>query len=204
MENAEVVKPKVTLAELLAAMQEFDLGLPAVDFDPQELANTLKDKVDDVKHVLDRLEFQAMWFRQQADPFMQAAYTLERNTKRLKDYVTFNMQVNEFEALPGNTHVMRLQNNPPALEITEQECTAMHFMKYQSYAKYVWRYEWDEKAIKDVLVSKRKDELEKHPNLPVPKDRTFSVPEIPFAKLKFGQHIRFSLKKPEAKNASNP
>lgn len=166
--------PKVTLDALLTAMQLFDQGL-AVKFDPETVVGDLREKVDAIKTVIDRLEFQAEWAKQQAAPFMEVYYAVQKNVERLKEYVRYSMEKNGFQELPGNKYRVQLQDNPPALEITRPEATAMDYQKYPSYCKQIRFYEWDKPAIKAAL-------LDKH--------------EFPFAKLSRGKHCRFYVNPP--------
>jgi hypothetical protein len=167
-------KPKITLEALLATMQLFDEGM-AIDFDPAQVVGDLKDKVDAVKSVIDRMEFQAEWARQKADPFMKAAYSLEKKVERLKEYVRYSMEKNGFQELPGNTFRAQLQKNAPSLEVTQPECSAIDYSKWPNYCKQIRYYEWDKAAIKSALLDKA---------------------ELPFAKLHVGTHVRFYINPP--------
>lgn len=192
-------KPRPTLSSILTAMQMFDEAI-VIDFDSAEVvAGDLKDKVDAIKVVIDRLEFQAEWCRQKADPFMKSAYALERNVKRLREYVLYQMQQGEFDTLPGNTYRAQLQNNPPSLELTQPECSALDYQRYPNYVKQIRFYEWDKTAIKDALISKRRDVIEEcaTSGVPAPNDRSFTAEAIPFAKLAIGQQLRFYVNLPE-------
>lgn len=190
-------KPKPTLSTILAAMQLFDDAV-VVEFDPAEIVGDLKDKIDSIKRVVDRLEFQAEWYREQAEPFMRSAYAVERNVKRLKEYVTYHMQTGHYSELPGHVFRAQLQTNAPALEI-DPDCTANEYAKWPDYVTPIRRYEWNEKAVKETLAAKRKqllDEAEQQ-GVELAKHGTFSSEDIPFARLNIGQHVRFYMQPPE-------
>lgn len=163
-----------TLGELLIMLSQADDGLSSVDFDPATVVGDVKDKVDAIKTVVDRLEFQESWCRQQAKPFQDAALVLANNRKRLLAYVVHAMGTQGFEQLPGRQFQAKLQDNPPALEVMT-EATALDAAKYPAYCEQIRFYQWNNGAIKTAL-----------------KDGA----ELPFAKLTRGKRVAFSINKP--------
>lgn len=191
-------KPKPTLAAILAAMQIFDEAV-AVDFDPAEVVGDLRDKVDAIKRVIDRLDFQAEWCRQQAEPFLKAAKALESNVGRLRDYVLYHMQEGLFTELPGNQYRAVLQNNPPSLELLGTGCSKLDFERYPNYVEHVDHFRWKNAEIRDALISKRNDLREECESngLEAPNSRTFRSESLPFAQLRISQRLRFLPNPPE-------
>ncbi len=173
-------KPKVRLIDLLRLMTDFDNAV-AQDFNPEEIVGDLRDKVDDIKHVLDRLEGQERWCRDRAAPFQKAAQAIARNRERLKNYVVWAMQQEHFQAVPGNEWKARLQDNPASLEMLQPEPTALDYRDYPDYVEPIRRYEWKTSAIKEALAAGK---------------LTFGEEKKPFAKLNIGQHVRFDINPP--------
>lgn len=185
--------PKHSLADLLRLLSESDEAL-AINIDPAQVVGDLKDKVDAIKVVLDRLKFQETWCRQRAAPFLSAAQSCKSNHDRLKEYVAFTMSANGFEELPGATQRIKMQRSPPSLAFTQPEANVVDFVKYPTYVTmhrsyYTWNTSEVETALKDKMAQQLDDETMKT-------IREFSDPSIPFAKLTFGSHPRFYLNKP--------
>lgn len=184
-------------------MQEFDeqLAIP-VDMaelelpeekSPAELRELLMSKIDGYKFVIDRLDKEAEFFREQAAPLLETAASLERESKGIAKLLAFVMQRMGFDELPGTLWRAQLQDNgTPTLELTEPECTVFDYEKYPNYVRMIRRYEWDTEAIRTALVDGRKAakaaaEAEK---LPAPRGE-FRLPSLPVAKIIVGRHVRF-------------
>ncbi len=191
----EIEKPKMSLEALLTTIQAFDDGMVA-NIDPAQVVGELKDKVDAIKSVLDRLKFQAQWCAQQAEPFVKAGQACKNNMERLREYVTFVMKTKEFTELPGNAFKVVMHDNQPSLEIMKTECDAIDFMQYPAYVEQIRRYEWNKEAIKTALVTARNALIEKAPS--AANLRTFGIPALPFAVLTIDSHFKIQINKPTA------
>ncbi len=193
MMDEDEPKPKMSLEALLTTIQAFDDGM-MTDIDPAQIVGDLKDKVDAIKSVLDRLKFQALWCAQQAEPFVKAGQACKNNMERLREYVTFVMKTKEFEELPGNAFKVVMHDNQPSLEIIKIECDATDFQKYPTYVNQVRRYEWNKEAIKTALVDARDKLLAKDPAAAAA--RIYYNDTIPFAKLTIDSHFKIQINKP--------
>jgi hypothetical protein len=195
--------PRMTLEMILQAMQNFDeqLVLPIEKGElqlpegksPEELRTLLMSKIDGYKFIIDRLDSEAKFFREQAAPLMSTAYTLEKEADGVAKLLTFVMQKMGFDELPGTAWRAALQDNgTPAFEITQTECTAFDFQKYPSYVKQVRHYEWDQAAIRTALIDARKaaKAIAEASKLPAPRGE-FRIPTLPMAKLTVGRHMKF-------------
>lgn len=173
-------QPKMRLIDLLRVMSDFDNAV-VQEFKPEEIIGDIRDKVDDIQHVLKRLEAQEKWFKDLAAPFQKAARAANNNRERLKAYVTWAMQQEHFQAVPGNIWKARLQDNPAALEMLQSEPTALDYRDHPDFVVPIRGYAWKTDAIKGALAAGT---------------LKFSEDEKPFAKLTVDQHVRFDLNTP--------
>lgn len=140
-----------TLRELTAALASADEDLAFGDFDPEQVVGEIKEKVDAIKAVLDRMEVVSGWLDEQAKPLLKQARTLGKNAERLHKYVAEQMRANGFDSLPGNVWKVRLKENQPSL-IVEREPTALDFQKWPNLVKMQRYYEWDNAALKQFIL----------------------------------------------------
>jgi len=122
-----------------------------IEIDLQEQINLLEDgkaKVDALKHVIDRCEHQAEFYKKRKQEYADKQAALDNNVKRLKKYVTRSMLDNNFTQFTGNEYMVKLQKAAPSL-IVNGEPTIDHKIKYDEFV--ITKYEWDVKALKEAL-----------------------------------------------------
>lgn len=148
-----------------------DDGL-ANDFDPGALVGQINDKVDAIKHVLDKIDFAMQFWVSRREAMDAKISALRTNHNRLKDYVAVQMGQRHFEKLPGDEWYVRLQKSAPALEIlrppTEMDMTIYPYVQMQV------AYNWNKELIKNDMLKGAFDGAD-------------------FARIRNGAHIRFYL-----------
>ncbi len=170
---AEVVPaPKLSLAQILEALTRID-NLNEAEFDPAVLAENLQDKVDAIYTVYDRLNSEASRLDKIAADFFKAANVAWKAADRLKDYVLWNMQQQNFQKLPGNVFSFIVMPNNPKV-IVEKNPTPEDFLKYSAVVKRDTVYSWDKKQLSSLIKDGAK---------------------FPFAKLETGQRVEFKIRK---------
>lgn len=150
-EKTEIPLKPLTLAQLLATLSDLDEAAE-VSFDPTTVVGDLKDKVDAIYTVMDRLEHETARLGSIAAEFQLAARRVNQNRERLKEYVRFAMRTNGYEKLPGNRWRLQLQNTAPAL-VCEREATADDAMAMSAFVTRKVEYKWDKNAIKEHLAN---------------------------------------------------
>ncbi len=140
----------MTLEEILARLSDLDNAQVNVEFDPENIAGELNEKVDAIKIVLDRLQGESARLRVCAEEFARAAKTVENNAERLKEYVLYAMQQNGFEKLPGKLWRLQVQKAAPAL-VTEYSPTAETMLEMPSFVERKVGYSWNKEQIKEHL-----------------------------------------------------
>jgi len=176
-----------TFAELLHALSSFGLAMTPVKLDPEKLVGDLRDKVDSIKYVLDRLESEEQLCREQAKPWNKAATALKKNYDSLKTYVEYWMRREGFEELPGNTRRAFLKNNAARLEMLKPAPDVFDYQRYPDYVKPVRGYVWNADKIEADL---------KSGVLAFPPPAEGEEPVPPFARLVQDKHVEFPIKKP--------
>ncbi len=144
----------MNLNELLAALTDLD-NAAEISVEPDiieaELAE-LSTKVDSIKKVLDRLNFEAERLAQEAEKIEKAAAQVTKNADALEDWVKFSMKTHGFTKLPGNTWNLQLKRTAPKV-ITKQEPTAEIAVKYPGIVLRDVKWRWDKKKIKEAIES---------------------------------------------------
>lgn len=176
-----------TFGELLQALSNFELATTQIRVDPERLVGDLRDKVDGIKHVLDRLEAEEEFCREQGRPWNTAALALKKNRERLKDYVEYWMKREGFEKVPGNSREAILKNNAEHVEYLKSVPDVLDYQKFPDYVRPVRGYVWNTDKVEADLKSGR---------LVFPEPAEGQEPQPPFAKLVRGQHVEFPIKKP--------
>lgn len=161
---------RITLADLVSQLAALDDSLTQ-EFDPAILVEDIRNKVDDIKFIVDRLGAFDQAIKAQIEPLARARASANRNLESLKRYVAQSMQDNHFERLPGNTWRIQLQDNPGMVEFT-REPSMEDAHNFPGVVEVVTQYRWRVGVIKEMLQEGG---------------------EFTFAKLKKGKHCRFYL-----------
>lgn len=140
------VESKATLAELVSLLERSEDALE--HFDPEVLVGTLKDKVDAIHSVLERMEAIAGYLSASADPLTRKARAIKKARERLKEYVAFQMKANGFSTLPGQLFKVNLQQTAEYLEIeVDRRATAKDATDYADYVQTDIYFSWNKEAI---------------------------------------------------------
>lgn len=136
----------MTLQELLLALGDLD-NAQNVEIDPQTIVEDLKDKVDAIYTVVERLQGESARLAVNADRFKTASKQIEKQAERLKDYVAWNMEQQGFEKLPGINWKIQLQKS---VEVkAEREPVAEDALEFPDLVRRKISYSWDKTAIKE-------------------------------------------------------
>lgn len=151
--EVEVLSAPRTLAEILSILGNLDLvSETSIEIKPEEILGDLKDKVDAIYTVLERLEREADRLDSIAEDFKLAARRVKENRERLKEYVRFTMTAQGFEKLPGNHWRLQLQKTAPSLAV-EREATADDLLANPNLVKRTVSYAWDKNAVKEHIAA---------------------------------------------------
>jgi hypothetical protein len=154
--------PKRSFSDLVQALSTLDDDLAQPDFDPAALIGEIRDKVDGLKFILDKMEATGGFLRDLADPLLRKAKAIENNHARLCAYVTETMKSQSLEKVPGHSWAIRLKTNPPAVTPTIA-AGPIQYNKWPDFCLMERSYRWDKKAI---LVAHRDGKI-KDTDLPV-------------------------------------
>jgi len=140
--------PALSFEGQLARLADADEFLSDPNFDPAKFVGDLRDKVDGLKSVESRMQLVAEYFDVFAKPILEKAKTLRNNRERLRDYIVYSMQVNHFEAVPGNLWKVRPRANTQVSVIESREPTKDDFVEFHDVIRVKETYSWDKDAIK--------------------------------------------------------
>jgi hypothetical protein len=168
--DSAAAEPK-TFASLVSALARADDDLSDPNFDPALLLSDIRDKVDAIHFVLERMDAVSAWLKDIAAPFLSKSKTITSNHARLRSYVVHVMQQNQFHALPGEKVKVTLMNSPPSL-VMEREASSLDYQAYPEYVQIERRYKWNTEKIKEDLLKGKE------------------LPEIP-GRITQGQYPRF-------------
>jgi len=161
---------------LIRQLRDAEGPLADPDFDPAKLVGKIRDKVDGIKFVLDKMEGTILGLKAFVAPILTAIETIENNKQRLEAYVLHSMEAEHETVLPGHTYKVRIAFNPPHVEIRKP--MPEDFATYYGYVKQKISYQWDKKRIKSDILSGvlgdsfpgilvRQSKPEFKPNLPI-------------------------------------
>lgn len=155
----EAPQPRQTLLDMMEALSASDDGLASPDFDPHALIENIRDKVDNIAFIVDRMEATAIWLKAVAKPYTARASALLKNRQRLREYVTEILLAERAKlpgdfldeiSIPGNAKRVRLRDNPPALHI-DRTATAEDFERYPDFVRLERSYVWNEDVVRSKL-----------------------------------------------------
>lgn len=141
----------MNLMELLAALSDLD-DAAEIEIDPAEIVGDIADKVDAIKKVLDRLEMEATRLSVLSDMIKQSAQHVDRNRKRLEEWVRFSMRSQGFERVPGNLFTAQLKRTAPKL-VVDQEPTAVIAFAMPDFVRRAVSYTWRKDDIKKAMAN---------------------------------------------------
>lgn len=162
----------MNLQEMLGKLKELDEGLET-EVNWQELIGDIQNKVDNIKYIIDKLDVQDIWLSKQRDDIDKRLKSVRTNKKNLLNWINFSLTSTQTDKVPGLDWVVKIQNNPKTLEITEEASRDL----WKDFDKYIRRnvtYSWDKEAIKTDLKEEK-------------------IPETLIKKInwKQGTHVRF-------------
>lgn len=143
----ESLQPK-TLADILDLLEAVDQGLVAVTPEKQaELGALLVAKIDNTAEVIQELESQEERLRAAAKKLTDGARQVASRIERIKSYMSFHMQANSFQQIPGEVWKARL-NTALAVE-PKREPNHVDYAEMPQFVRVKW--EWKKKELKDAL-----------------------------------------------------
>lgn len=154
--------PGATFKELIACMAAIDQvdELPPIDF--AGLAADLRDKVDNLHYVIQRMEAVAAFLKDYTAPYDKKRRAIERAREQLREYVARSMrgdflpedQRQCIEQVPGDVYFVRLRDSPPSFNITRQP-TARDYERYgDKYVEMRRSYVWRSDVVKETLLAR--------------------------------------------------
>ena len=174
-----------TFLDLVSALNETDAMLASLDgVDLEQLVGDLRDKVDALQYVDAKMKSAVEFFKAQMEPLAARRAALERQQKRLRDYVAKTMRGDfqpeesrqRFHRIPGTTSVVQLYDSQPSLKILRDPTPDDAFEMPDLVELVPERLAWKSDAVKEMLV--KGDEAD-------------------FAKLEQGCFIKFHAHVPE-------
>lgn len=195
-----------TLAQMASILHDPELAMMAdPNFDPAKFIGDVRGKVDGIHfyHQI-RMPGTAAFLKGMAQKFAKplesAAKTISNNCDRLEQYVVDCMlgrtstavEKQRLEKLPGNSWRLDLRDNQPSLRITDT-ATAELKEKYPDLVTIERSYRFDNDAVKSRLKALMTVDDEQQLGMGV----TFKHPDVPFAELTQGHHIRFYANVPD-------
>ena len=168
-----------TFDQLLTLLEDADDDLDLVA--TESVVIDLKDKVDKVKYVLDKLQNYSDFLDAQLEPLAKAKRSANANIAHLKRTLALSMENHNVEQLPGVTWRLNLQDNPPSVSFSQPTPGPLDYQMYPEMVELVRSYKWKTDVVRDKLQDGE---------------------ELSFASLKQGKHVRFYLNKPLQKAKS--
>ncbi len=141
-----IEKPK-TLGEILAYLDAVDQGLiAAAPEDQAEIGALLVAKIDNTAEVIGELESQEDRLRAAAKKLSEGARQVAARIDRIKHYMSFHMQTNGFQQIPGECWKARLNTS---LSVEPKRDPTIDDAKQEGFVRI--KYEWDKKRLKTAL-----------------------------------------------------
>ena len=147
-ELAKALKPRTSLYDIVSEIAELIELQETAETDEVRLATeqaleayreTLPQKVDDVRGYIKHCEMMAECARQESQEQAARARLWGNRAQRLKDYAVGAMQAVGAKKLSGRTGDLRLQGNPPSVEITREDLLPLEYMRVTlSMSGMVW------------------------------------------------------------------
>jgi len=99
-----------SLNDLLMLLNQVDDGMVMLSGEDMQTAiGDIKDKVDDLNYVKDKMESEIARLKGLEVEVKTKRQGIENSLKRLKEYVTYSLRNSETEILHGETHTLRVR-----------------------------------------------------------------------------------------------
>jgi len=118
----------------------------------EELVGDVRDKVDDIRYVRERLTFEAEWFKSQIEVMQKRRATLLMNKEKLETYVNWSLHCHEMTEVPGNKWRIKVQKNPVKIE-PKRMPELDDFLKYEELVRRKIEYSWKLDTVKELALS---------------------------------------------------
>jgi hypothetical protein len=167
--SAEKTSPKFTFAAILALIEDADEGMET-PVDLAELGELVRDKIDAIKLVDDRLKAHAKLLDERIDQIAKARDAVLANRQRLLAYVARQMQERGFKKVPGVQWRAQLVPASQAKLILSRDASARDFIDCPALVEQERVYRWNKEALRQKLDAGEK---------------------VEFARLERSSHVRF-------------
>ncbi len=141
----------LTLDQLLSLLSNLDQD-QAIEFEPDQVIGDLREKVDAIRTVQQRLRMEEERLRENAAELTRAAQAVKSNRERLDSYVVYAMQSNGFDKVPGKYWRMQKQRTAPSV-ITDHEPGPDDALRFGEFVERQVTYKWNKPLIKGALES---------------------------------------------------
>lgn len=128
----------MNFSDMLQALKESDEALEA----DLEITESLMDKVDSIKYVLDKIHSQIDGIDVLLCELDDKKNRLKKNLKSLEKYVVDSMQSASSDMLPGNRWHVKLVRNPPRV-VTTRPPTGDDFIANPEAIRMKVDYAWE-------------------------------------------------------------
>lgn len=149
---AVVETPKRTFGALLEALTTAEEFLADPNFDPATLLGDIRDKVDSIHLVEQRMERVAGYLRDLARPLAARASALTANRERLRAYVVNEMSLQSIERVPGHAFAVRLRDNSTA-SLKIRAAGPADKLAFPDFVIAERSYYWDGEKVKAALAA---------------------------------------------------
>lgn len=165
-------RERISLDDLLLRLLHAEDGLTQ-ELDLESLGVQLREKVDSVKLVLDRLQAEEQWLTGQLDEIVDRRTAVRNNASRLRGYCASVMTQHGYERMPGEKWRCQLQAAKPTV-VFDRDPGPLDLQADPELVEMVRSYKW------------RKDLAEERLNAGLP---------VPLAHLKQSKYVKFYPKK---------
>ena len=139
---------------LLTEMGRIDDAMGDPNLDMPGLIGDVRDKVDALNAVLNRIEATAQYLEEMAKPLIAKARALKNNHARLTTYIVESLEKNNVSAVPGNAYKLALvRASIPSLKI--EPATPESFTAWPDFVQIQRSYTWDNAKVKDFLANNK-------------------------------------------------
>jgi hypothetical protein len=158
---------KLSLWKLQDILLEAEESLSCEDTNLDEVLGDIRNKVDNIKQIIDMMYDEAARFKRYEAEFKKRAQTCLRGAERLEGYVLKSLEAHNTTFELGNVWTAKIKES--RYVNTTREPETLDLMLYPKLIKTT--HVWDKRAVKDALIEQPLDfaSMEKSKSL------TFSV-----------------------------
>jgi hypothetical protein len=127
----------ITLYEIGAEYRAMAAQLADLDLPPEAIADTLEgevavfeDKARAVACVVSNIEAEAEAYAQHAKKAAERANALSARATGLQDYLRTQMELCGISEIKGPGLLLKLQNNPPSVDVLDEAQIPANYMRY--------------------------------------------------------------------------